>query len=355
MTPIEALIVTRGRGTWLKRCIESLIEAARRAELSDFSVLVGVNGEDADTCEVLKLLSAAQQKPSARIRYVQLSEDTPAGARNPLIERARGQWILFIDDDAFVDADFFLRFQASLELFPTASVIGGPNLTPPDAGSFAQATGSVLACRFATFASSARYRPVGQARACNESSLILCNLFVRKSALGELRFPRQLLCAEENWLLARLKRGGSGLVYDPALWVWHERRSTLGLLLRQLFKYGTGRGQQIRLMPRTLTFAQILPVLCLLYSPWMILSIARGGLFPWGIPLVAYAALCLHFGLRCGTRPLLKSLLFPAIHICYGLGVLAGLIRPGSLLVRAQTDLRPADKRASADPQSLSC
>jgi hypothetical protein len=240
------------------------------------------------------------------------------------LQSTRAEWIYFIDDDAYVDENFFLIWSRS-PLKREYDALGGPNLNPPRSNAFQEAASRALASPFATYFSSARYvagRPAGP---CSEESLILCNLFVRRQRLTDEPFLGELICAEENWMLQNLERTGARIGYDPDLAVWHERRPDLTAFLRQVFKYGFGRGQIFRRRPSGLRWAHVLPALCLLYTVALAVIRPSGDVaWIWLTPYFIYAGICLWFMRRCGFR---AALLFPLIHSAYGGGLIWGAVR----------------------------
>ena len=261
---------------------------------------------------------------------------TPAQARNQLLEGVTADWIYFIDDDAFVEPSFFVTFSRTILDFPQVSALGGPNLTPPRSSRFQRATGVALASRFATFFSVSRYRKEGVARETNEASLILCNLFARRSALKKPPFPGTFICNEENWLLQTLTAEKRQIIYAPDLWVFHERRESWPELSRQVYKYGYGRGQNLRRRPGTLRLAHVLPSVCVIYLVVLLIALLRIRLTSVDLllPFSLHFFLCIACGMRAtliASESLeigfLSMLIFPFIHFFYGLGVLNGLFK----------------------------
>ncbi|MBI3544033.1 MAG: glycosyltransferase family 2 protein [Deltaproteobacteria bacterium] len=333
MLQVDVVLITRGRHEWLRRCIHSVRDSAERAGIGA-RLLVGLNGADDESARVLHELD---------VGFKTFEPTTPADARNRLLPLSTAEWVCFIDDDAFAPPGYFSEFLKAAGRNPEASAIGGPNFTPPAASSQERAVGEVLSHRFATFTSSARYAARGPERACDESALILCNLFIRRSTLLRERFPARIDCAEENWLLARVKRGGGGLVYSPGLYVYHERRPTIATLGRQVFKYGLGRGQNLRLQPETARVPHLLPAFCVLYAPLSAMAAALGASKAVLVaPVAAYALLCGFFSLGFPKLRLRVLALFPVIHSCYGLGVIAGLARVKATILETHSPIERA-------------
>lgn len=327
---ISVLIATFDRPRLLERSVHSALAALDRSENAEFEIVVGVNGPDAETWEVLERLRAEPGGHSIRpIGF--LERHTPSACRNRLLRHVTGDWIYFLDDDAYVDEDFFEKWEAS-PLRESCAAIGGPNLNPPDSLQFQDVTSWTLASRFATYFSSARYVGKGVPRFCSEESLILCNLFVKRSALNEYSFLEDLECAEENWMLQNVERNNQRLGYDPELSVWHERRPDLYSFARQVFKYGFGRGQIFKRRPSGLRFAHLIPVFCVGYTLILPVLMILEPLIIWFTPYFAYVGLCMAFAFRpvgqasIRTR-MLSALLFPVVHTGYGLGLIWGAIR----------------------------
>jgi glycosyltransferase involved in cell wall biosynthesis len=87
---ISVIIPTRGRPFLLQRAVASVLAQS----ITDFELLIVVDGEDPDTIGVLNAI------PDQRIRIIQNHHSLgSAMARNEGIKDARGDWIAFLDDD----------------------------------------------------------------------------------------------------------------------------------------------------------------------------------------------------------------------------------------------------------------
>jgi GT2 family glycosyltransferase len=336
-------MVTHRRERLLERCLRSLLEAVQACPALEIELIVHVNGEDPGSARVLELFTGVSR--SLGIAMKTREEKTalsPAPARNRALSEASGRWIFFADDDIAVPPSIFADFARLLETFPNAITMGGPNLTPPGSSAFQRASGVALSSPFATWQSTPRYRAEGAARACGEESLILCNLFVRREALGEAPFHDRLKCGEENWLIRNLSLSGQPVIYAPELSVWHERRKSVSGFARQLFWYGYGRGQNLRLAlgerpvrgngVKSARFLRyFVPSLCVLYTAALAGALLAGHASRgWGAPFAVYGVLCAAASaLVPGTtgERAISALLFPVIHAFYGIGVMCGIAR----------------------------
>ena len=340
MLKLEAVLITHNRPDLLEQCLASLESAVDLVkDQIQLKILIGINGPSRISWPVLESrLEKGSTAQTASITYEILSISSPlrpSAARNRVLSLAQGEWLFFIDDDAFIGPDFFMTFLATLRREPNCSVIGGPNLTPLGSTLFQKASGAALSSRFGASASCVRYKPRSiESRRCGDESLILCNMFVKTEAMRSVHFPEGLICNEENWILQDLNNRGELFLYEPSLWVWHERRKHPLAFAAQIHKYGIGRGQNLRLRPTTLEFRHVIPAFCVLFT---VVSIAVMNWLPavgqaWLVFLLIYLAIWTGATARLKAVAserldvcLLGGLLFPIIHVTYGTGVIRGL------------------------------
>jgi hypothetical protein len=278
----------------------------------------------------------------------------PGAARNPLIERARGELLLFLDDDVTAPPELLRRLADTAARHPEASVFGGPNDTPPHSSRFQVVQGAVLSSLFGTGPVSRRYgaRYPGFA---DERWFTLCNLAVRRRVM--LPFLNELVCAEENELLSKLRSEGETMLYEPRLWVFHARRGSLRSFARQMLKYGRGRGELLARRPSTVRAAYLAPAALLLYllaHPALVVSsgptaLVLGPLALYCVLTIATATRAAWTLRRLGAAPL-AAVLIPTIHVCYGAGVLRGLLFRGRVRGRAREE--EAARWSSPGPRS---
>ncbi len=262
--------------------------------------------------------------------------------RNTALSKAKGDIIWFMDNDVEIrDPEYLNKSVAHFENERVASV-GGPSLTP-DSDSFLQRTiGQVLGSFFATQAARSRYRARGKVRETDEKELILCSQTFRASAIAGSCFDERLHSGnEENELMNRLKQAGHTMVYDPDLPVWRSQRGTLLQFIQQMGKYGKSRMEHFLIKPSAFETMFMVPLFFLTYLA--ALAVAGGGmllgLLPipplyFGImcaPLALYSLLNIGSSLQAAVRGrsfamfFASLMLFPMVHIFYGLGNLVGI------------------------------
>ncbi len=252
----------------------------------------------------------------------------PGAARNPLVEQARGELLLFLDDDVIAPVDLLANLAHTAECFPAVQVFGGPNDTPLDSSRFQVVQGAVLSSLIGAGPVARRYG-ARHSTLADERWFMLCNLAVRREAMAPFR--HDLICAEENALLGELRRAGGMMRYEPSLRVFHARRPEWESFARQMTKYGRGRGELLRRDPGLVRLAYLVPSGLLVYLVLALVVVALGGsvrltLLPgalYGGLAIATAGRIAWTTRRLANAPLAAGLLL-TLHACYGFGVLRG-------------------------------
>jgi GT2 family glycosyltransferase len=343
-TQISICVLAGHRAELLEACLAGL---RSQVEAPAFELLIGGNPTTEEVAAIHR------QFPDARV--FDTGRRLPGGARNPLIERARGELLLFLDDDVIVPPELLRRLADTAAAHPEASVFGGPNGTPPSSSRFERVQGAALSSLLGSGPVSRRYGARHRGFA-DERWFTLCNLAVRRRVMRP--FADELVCAEENALLAELRRAGEPMLYEPALRVFHARRPSWGSFARQMVKYGRGRGQLVRREPATARAAYLAPAALLLYLLALPALLAGLGATLFMLaPLMLYAVLIgttsirIAWSLRrAGDAPLALALII-TIHACYGAGVIRGIVLPGpAARVAAAKETQVAPRAPAATP-----
>jgi GT2 family glycosyltransferase len=315
---IEILIVTHR----YERLKESL---AKIAELNN-KILVVVDGLNQGIIELLNSLK------NSNIRHIVLEKSAGKSmARNIGIKNSQADIIYFLDDDVYFEKDNIAALKNKFEKYPQASVIGGPNLTPKNSSSFQRASGYIFTSIFTAWKMKNRYiNKDAKDIYCDDKSLILCNLAVKKEIFEKenIYFDQSLNYNEENLFLEQLKGKGYKMLYSPDIFVYHTRRPEIAGFSRQIFGSGKGRAIMTKILPKTLSWFNVIPSLFLIYL--VLLSICPHCLI---YPLFAYFAINVFNALYITIRNkeniavfLYVVILSFVAHVSYGYGFLYGLI-----------------------------
>lgn len=338
--PLVSVCIVAAHGA---RALEACLAGLRGQQgAPSFEVLVADNGERAAAPVARAAFPAA--------RVLSTGRRLPGAARNPLVAAAHGELLLFLDDDVVPPSRLLARLAVLAAAHPTVSVFGGPNVTPPESSRFQFVQGAVLSSVMGAGPVRRRYGARRAGRA-DERWFTLCNLAVRRGVMRD--FPDDLLCAEENAVLAELEAHGEFMAYDPELFVFHERRADWRSFARQMHKYGRGRGELVVRAPRTARASFLAPSALLLYllalTPGVLLlghpALLGGPAALYGAGVLVNAAV-VAASLRRPTVLPVAAALVALLHASYGSGVLRGIARgfiPGSHRAPASLSPRGSD------------
>jgi glycosyltransferase involved in cell wall biosynthesis len=245
---ISVAICTYNRAELLDQTLDRL----RRAEVPngvDWELLVVDNNCSDHTQEVI-----GRYRAELPLRALRETRQGLSHARNCAIEAARGELLLWTDDDALVGRQWLSAYAQAAAEYPEAGFFGGP-VEPW----FAVAPPRWLQSNFAVFAGAyaVRSAPPGTLRLVDETLLPFgANFGLRMDAIGDARFDTQLgrigtrlIGGEEvQFLSGMLARGVTGVWIEAAPvkhYIPAERISE-----RYLWDYYYAKGQsRIRMLP----------------------------------------------------------------------------------------------------------
>lgn len=292
------VIVTYNRKKYLERCLDS-IRLNSSTDLR-FETIVIFNGESS------YFNSICNKYSECKCYYIPAT--TPAEARNKGVEKCSGRLIFFLDDDCHLPANYFSR----VPFHEAWDVLGGPDMTPPDASSFEESLGLALSSPLCMGLTYKRHtlESKKEAKESDETSLILCNLWFKRTLFLDegFRFSSDLFRCEENYLLKLLKEKGKILYYASSLGVYHTRKRDLRSLSLSIMKSGECRVKNFSKLPQRKELLYFLPLIfsgCLFftistsYLPFIMLfglyTLAVLGLMAWKHRCVNFLVLYLHY------------------------------------------------------------
>lgn len=174
--------------------------------------------------------SCSKRSKIDKLRIIETGKVKPAMKRNKAMEIAEGQFFAFIDDDAYPMRDWLKNAMKYFE-DEKIGLVGGPNLTPPEANFAEQVSGHVLSNLFVSGQAAIRYKV-----AENQESWELpsCNYISRN--LG-IRYDSNFLTAEDSKYCFDVWDKGYKVFYAGDVQVNHHRRETLWKHVKQMYVY----------------------------------------------------------------------------------------------------------------------
>lgn len=305
------------------------------------SVIIPASSGEGDIPALLSL--GKVRYPKDKIEVILALGSHPPAQRNRAAEVARGEILYFFNRDAFPDPDIFNNAVSLINSGSGIAGVGGPDLTPADNSHTQHLFGYAMSSYFAHMKMRARYSRAGRERTAGEKELLLSNMAVRKDIFLRIKgFDERLYPNEENEIINRITKTGYRFIYSPDIKIYRDRRKTLPSFMKQFYRYGRGRMNQVFVegVSRNLQF--FLPVILLVY--FLILPFTRDVRFSLA-PLFIYILLAIMDAAYLSLKNK-KNLVFalPCIYIIMHLSYAAGML---TSLARRFAGLR-SDKRLQA-------
>ena len=308
----------------LPRLLKDIVQQDYPAEQMEI-VLVDSMSEDR-TRRIMEQF----QKDNLRYKRVVVTENVKknqAAGWNVAIRNSQEEVIIRVDAHASIPADFVRK---NIECLKTGEYVsGGPR--PNIAETPTNWQNVLLLAESSMFGSSiAKYRRKAEKTYVDSMfhAAYRREVFV-KSGL----FDEQLGRTEDNEMHYRIRKNGYKLCFDPAIQSYQFTRSTLKKMLKQKFGNGKWVVLTLKACPQCLSVFHFVPLA-------FVMGIAlTTGLAVFHYPLLAVVMWILYWGLAVimailsvkGQKKCIQQLVLPVLffllHVSYGTGSIAGLIR----------------------------
>jgi len=195
-------------------------------------------------------LSLPKEYIDLPIQVIPTGEVNPAIKRDIAAKKAVGEFLAFIDDDAYPKADWLSVAHDFFMQYPDVGAIGGPAITPRNDPYWARVSGAVF-LSWMSGGNPERYVPCLPCRKVEDWPSV--NLIVRKDVFLKVGgFGSQYWPGEDTLFCMKLiEQANCKIMYVPDVIVWHHRRTGLSKHLRQIGNYGLHRGFFARKFPKT--------------------------------------------------------------------------------------------------------
>lgn len=232
----SVIIPTFARPVSLRRCLDAL--KSLHFDFSQFEVIVVDDGSP------MKLLAGYSPSP-LQLTVLRQANGGPGAARNRGAAAARGQFLLFIDDDCLVVPDFLIHYQQAFERDPDA-LWGGSIRTAASLNCYCRAAQAVsdMVCRHYN-------REPDAARFFSSNNLGLARK--QMAAIQGFEEVYFRIASEDREFCDRLRQAGFRLRRLEGAAIYHEPALNLVSYGRMFFRYGRGayRYQRVRALRAT--------------------------------------------------------------------------------------------------------
>jgi len=229
-----------------------------------------------------------------KTRQIATGHIGPAQKRNLALQDASGEFLIFIDDDAYPEKNILEILDVDFQ-DEKISAIGGPAITPKDDSYFQKVSGAFFLSSFSG-GFPERYVPKGKKKEIQDWPTV--NLTIRKDTFQKIGgFNSEFWPGEDTELCLQIIKNGGKIIYDPQVQVFHHRREGLWRHLKQVGGYGIHRGFFAKKYPATsFKFIYFIPstffVFALLFPIVLILYLLNSYIFDWilGLFLLGWCA-----------------------------------------------------------------
>lgn len=241
---ISFIICTYNREKYIYECLSRLAKNTIKEGWE--IVLVNNNSTDGTAAECERFVK--DYKPT-NYRYVVETQQGLSFARNRGINEAKGDWFVFLDDDAMIETDYIVHLQKHLSQHPEAGAFGGQIVPffedgePEWYSKWSMGFVSAIDRGDKVHVFPANKFPIGANMGIKREVIEKVGLF--NTELG--RTGNNLLAGEEKDLFNRIREAGYEILYFPNIGVKHcipGRRTTREFVAR--LAEGVGVSERLR-------------------------------------------------------------------------------------------------------------
>lgn len=301
-----------------------------------FSLIIPLApGRNAEIIDSIKELNYPKKEYEVIVR----EGLNPSENRNNGAEAAKGEIIVFLDDDANLDVNYLKEAEDFFKKHKEIDIVGGAQLTPKWQKGFAKISGYALSSKFGAWKMGTRYDQKELSLDADETMLTSANLLCKKEVMKKIQFDPNLFPGEDPKFIDDAKKNGLKVAYSPDLILYHKRREKVKALIKQIASYGRTRTRKEKFADTLKKPFFLVPLLfCVyLFIALILLSLEFLNInlisnlilfFPLGI----YFILDLFFSFYESIKTknwfaiFLLIFIFPTIHISYGIGMIQGYL-----------------------------
>ena len=320
---VAIVIPTLNEEHFISRCLNSIIKQTYEFEKMDVMIIDG--GSNDNTKDIV----AEYQKSHQNIRFIENKKKIQSVAFNIGIKNSTAPYIIRLDAHAEYDSKYISLCIENLKQDEKRGNVGGRcNILPFNQSIWAQTNAILNHSRFGI--GGAAFRVSNEA---HNTDSVPFGAFPRKiiEEIGGMRedLPR----GEDNEYNSRIRKAGYKIFFDPNIISSYFARPTLGASCKQMYANGNSIGYLYYIDREAIGIRHLVPLLfvvsglfsiiiSVLWSPFC--YVFCGGLALYIIADAIASIMGAKDNVKC-TLPLF--ILFFCVHVSYGMGTIAGLIK----------------------------
>lgn len=320
---VAIVIPTLNEERFISRCLDSIIKQTFKFEKMDVMIIDG--GSNDKTKDIV----AEYQKSHQNIRFIENKKKIQSVAFNIGFKKSTAPYIIRLDAHAEYDSKYISLCIENLKQDEKRGNVGGRcNILPFNQSLWAQTNAILNHSRFGI--GGAAFRVSNEA---HNTDSVPFGAFPKKiiEEIGGMRedLPR----GEDNEYNSRIRKAGYKIFFDPNIISSYFARPTLGASCKQMYANGNSIGYLYYIDREAIGIRHLVPLLfvvsglfsiiiSVLWSPFC--YVFCGGLALYLIADAIASIMGAKDNVKCAL-PLF--ILFFCVHVSYGMGTIAGLIK----------------------------
>jgi cellulose synthase/poly-beta-1,6-N-acetylglucosamine synthase-like glycosyltransferase len=234
--------------------VENFLESITLQQYKDFEVIVVDGSLDNVLHPVID-----KYKTKLSLKYFHERGLGASESRNLGCEKARCDFLVFIDSDCVVPSDYFVKVNNYLGANPSIDAYGGPDAADKTFSPIQKAINYAMTSILTTGGIRGKKKHIGKFQ------LRGFNMGVRSEAFFNVGGYSGMLVGEDIDLSMRLQKEGYQTALIDDAFVYHRRKATLYKFYRQLYFHGKGRIDLHLKHSDALKLVHLLPGLFVIY------------------------------------------------------------------------------------------
>ncbi|MCH5227591.1 MAG: glycosyltransferase [Muribaculaceae bacterium] len=283
--------------------VEELVNSLADQTLKDFELVIVEDGSTItcrDTCQKFSDL--------INIKYYHKSNEGRSIARNYGMDRADGDFFIFVDSDCILPSDYIENLQKCLAENPT-DCFGGPDTAHESFSDVQKAINFSMTSFFTTGGIR------GGKKSMEKFTPRTFNMGFSRKVYDTVGGFREMF-SEDIDMSTRIKNAGFKVVLYPEVKVFHKRRVNFSKFWRQVHVFGMSRITLQLLYPGSMKLVHWLPALFVIIGLGLVIASFFNYWFL--IPLLVYFVVLLISALYTTRNPKIALLAIPASIIQLG-------------------------------------